>query len=492
MQLAPPADEQHWLSLEGSPIATAILDPQGRLLAINDSFRSLLGYEDCASLTFEQVTHPDDVSAGLVLMQQTLAGVMSSYRAGKRCLHADGRFVWAEVSVSLVRDDEGAPLYFVSQILDVTEQRSALQQLASAEASLELQRRKSAAVYDTVDVGLVLLDADGTYQSANQRQQDFLDLAYPNGHGGRAGQTGEVYAEDGTTLLLREELPTSRAVRGEEFDDLRMWIGADPASRRAISVSARRVRDQDGGFAGAVLAYKDVTDYLNAASVKDEFVASVSHELRTPMTSILGHLEILADDPSLSPDVLNRIKTVERNALRLRRLVTDLLDVQRDSMSGLQIEPAECDVAQIVCDSVEAATPWASSAGVVLRSDVPATLVGRADPDRLRQVIDNLISNAIKYNETGGAVEVLLSSSADLFEISVADDGIGIAEEDLPRLFTRFHRGKAAREQHIPGTGLGLNIIRAIVEAHGGRIDIASRPGEGTRATATFPHRSSA
>ena len=115
-----------------------------------------------------------------------------------------------------------------------------------------------------------------------------MRLAYPGGHGGMAGQLGHVYAADGTTPLAREEMPTYRASQGEEFDDCRIWVGADPLTRRALSVSARSVRDEQGRFAGAALAYKDVTDFMQALQVKDEFVASVSHELRTPLTSIVG------------------------------------------------------------------------------------------------------------------------------------------------------------------------------------------------------------
>ena len=138
-------------------------------------------------------------------------------------------------------------------------------QLAQALATIEDQRRFSDAILDTVDVGLVLLDADGTYRAMNRRHRAFMARGYPDGHAGRAGQLGHVYATaDGTTPLVREEMPTYRASQGEEFDDQLLWIGQDPLTNRAVSVSARAVRDEDGTFTGAALAYKDVTDFVRA------------------------------------------------------------------------------------------------------------------------------------------------------------------------------------------------------------------------------------
>ncbi len=282
-------------------------------------------------------------------------------------------------------------------------------------------------------------------------------------------------------------MPTYRAVRGEEFEDVRCWVGSDPATRRALSVSSRVVRDHAGQFAGAALAYKDVTDYVRALEVKDEFVASVSHELRTPMTSVLGHLELLAEDPSIPEHARSRIHTVERNALRLRQLVSDLLEVASARDAGVQLELASADLAEIVTDAVEAARPTAEAAGLTVTLDLPGSLVTTIDPGRMRQVVDNLVSNAIKYSEVGGAVVVTLGATSDTLELTVRDSGLGIAPDDLDRLFTRFFRGQAARDRHIQGTGLGLTIVRSIVEAHGGTVSLSSEVGTGSVVGVVLP-----
>jgi two-component system, OmpR family, phosphate regulon sensor histidine kinase PhoR len=351
---------------------------------------------------------------------------------------------------------------------------------ASALHAIGQQQRTAEAIFDTVDVGLVLLDRDGTYLRMNRRHVDFMRQGYPDGHDGVAGQTGAVYGEDGTTPLTREEMPTYRAVRGEEFDDHRLWIGLDPRSRRAISVSARTVRDELGDPAGAVLAYKDVTDFMSALRVKDEFVASVSHELRTPLTSISGYVQILMDRDDLPTQVTNQLGVVARNGDRLLRLIGDLLQTAQADGGGSVIERADTDLAALVRDSVEAATPGAEAAGVTLALDAPPALSSYVDPRRIGQVVDNLLSNAVKYSHRGGEVRVSLGVDGDRAELEVRDSGIGISAADRDRLFTRFFRTKVVEERSIPGVGLGLSITKEIVEAHGGRIEVDSVLGAGS------------
>ena len=168
--------------------------------------------------------------------------------------------------------------------------------LAAALEQLGHTRAFANAIFESVDVGLVLLGKDGEYLAMNRRHEDFMALAFPQGHTGKAGQLGEVYAEDGVRRLAQHEMPSLRAARGEEYDDIRMWVGSDPVTRRACSVSARSVHDADGTFVGAALAYKDVTEFLRSMGVKDDFVAMVSHEFRTPLTSIHGYVSLLLDE----------------------------------------------------------------------------------------------------------------------------------------------------------------------------------------------------
>jgi signal transduction histidine kinase len=351
---------------------------------------------------------------------------------------------------------------------------------ASAQQAIENHQRMSDAIFDTVDVGLVLLGRDGSYQRMNRRHEEFMRVGYPGGHAGVAGQTGAVYEEDGSTLLVSELTPTYRAMNGEEFDDARLWIGLDPRTRRAISVSARTVRDQVGDFAGAVLAYKDVTDLMGAMRVKDEFVASVSHELRTPLTSITGYVQILLERDDLPAQASSQLEVVARNGDRLLRLIGDLLHTAQADDGGPQLVRVRTDLAVIVRDSVEAASPAATAAGVELQLTAPVTLPMYVDPRRIGQVVDNLLSNAVKYSHRDGRVQVSLALDGDRAQLEVRDSGIGISSADRDRLFTRFFRTRLAEERSIPGVGLGLSITKEIVESHGGRIEVESVLGAGS------------
>jgi two-component system phosphate regulon sensor histidine kinase PhoR len=483
--------EQLWrLTLEHSPVGMALVALDGRLVAVNRALCEMLGYDTdtLRSKTFQEITHPADLAADLALLEETLAGARTSYRMRKRYFRADGEVVLGDLSVALIRGDEGRPIHLVAQILDVTAADEYERRLAEAAEALENQRRMAAAVYDSVDVGLVLIDPSGRYKTMNRRHRDFISLAYPDGHGGRAGQVGAVYAADGSTPLMPDQMPTFRATQGEEFDDLRIWIGADPITRRAVSVSARSVHDARGQFAGAALAYKDVTDFMRALDVKEEFVASVSHELRTPLTSVLGHLEIIAERDDLPPGVGDRVRVVERNAVRLRHLVTDLLHVAQAREGGLQLTRAPADLGAMVQDAVEAVAPLALAGEVKLLAQTPDELVAMVDGERLRQVLDNLLSNAVKYTEPGGSVTVRLSATQDSIELAVADTGVGIDEGELDRLFSRFFRGRQARDLMAPGAGLGLSIVRTIVEAHGGAVRVESEAGVGSTFVVALPY----
>ncbi|MFC6286742.1 sensor histidine kinase [Nocardioides sp. GCM10027113] len=353
------------------------------------------------------------------------------------------------------------------------------EELGRAMVSADHHRRIAAAILDTVDVGLVLLDGDGAYQTMNRRHLDFMHLAYPDGHAGRAGQLGLVFGPDGTTRLTREEMPTWRASRGEEFDDCRIWVGEDPATRRALSVSARAVHDQAGAFAGAALAYKDVTDFMLALRSKDDFVAAVSHELRTPLTSVVGYVDLLREEGWTS-DAPAQLDVVARNADRLARLVSDLLESAKLEQGPMPVSREPADLAVVVRERLAAVAPSVAAAGLELDVDVPDSLPASVDVRRMGQVVDNLLSNAVKYTPTGGRVTLTLTETAEGAELAVADTGIGISALDLEQLFTRFYRAREAERRAIQGIGLGLSIVRAIVDGHGGRIEVESEPGRGS------------
>jgi two-component system phosphate regulon sensor histidine kinase PhoR len=247
------------------------------------------------------------------------------------------------------------------------------------------------------------------------------------------------------------------------------------------------VRGPAGEKLGAALAYQDITELMRAMQVKDEFVSSVSHELRTPLTSLLGYLEILCDHDHLPDDVISQLQVMQRNALRLRTLLSDLLHVGQADEGGLRMERAPTDLVVVAKEAVEASRLVADKCGIALELDAPEHLCVVADEQRIRQVLDNLISNAIKYSGADGSVSVVLRQRAQSVELAVSDTGMGIRPEELENVFRRFFRGTDAQVSHIPGTGLGLNIVSSIVAAHDGEVTVESVVGQGSTFRVTLP-----
>ncbi|MEK6275351.1 MAG: ATP-binding protein [Actinomycetota bacterium] len=241
------------------------------------------------------------------------------------------------------------------------------------------------------------------------------------------------------------------------------------AARRAMAEQNKRLRELD--------------------RLKDEFLSLVSHELRTPLTSIRGYLDLVLDEEAgdLNTEQRRFLEAVERNSGRLLRLVGDLLFVAQADAGRLSLEQAKVDLVGLAAECVEAATPAAAEKSISLVLDAAPVPAFVGDRGRLAQVLDNLISNALKFTPEGGSVEVSTKVTGDRIWIEVADTGMGIPVADHPRLFERFFRSSTADERAISGTGLGLAIVKAIVEAHNGEITIDSKEGQGTTFRVALP-----
>jgi PAS domain S-box-containing protein len=223
--------------------------------------------------------------------------------------------------------------------------------------------------------------------------------------------------------------------------------------------------------------------------LKDEFISLVSHELRTPLTSIRGYLELLLDGGAgdLTEDQNRFLAVVDRNSKRLMHLVGDLLFLAQIDAGKLALDLSDVDLDEVVADAIEAAGPIADENGIELRAHVEPTPVLVGDRSRLAQVLDNLVSNALKFTTDGGSVDVWVSSVDGQVVIEVRDTGMGIPPAEQAHLFDRFFRSSEATERAIPGTGLGLTIVKAIVERHQGTIEVESATGEGTTMRVRLP-----
>ncbi|QGQ21054.1 PAS domain S-box protein [Cellulomonas sp. JZ18] len=271
--------------------------------------------------------------------------------------------------------------------------------------------------------------------------------------------------------------------------DVRDWtyVRAD-GTHVVVRLAVTRRLEPDGAVGGYVVVATDVTAEREAARLKDQFIGLVSHELRTPLTSVLGYLELLMDGTEpLSDEQREYLTIVERNARRQLRLVSDLLLSAQVDAGTFAISPQPTDLAAVARASVASAAPTAEQAQVTLVAELEEARL-EADPVRLGQVVDNLVSNALKFTPAGGTVRVALTPLPDGgARLAVSDTGIGIPADELAQLTGRFFRATNATRRAIPGVGLGLSITKAVVDAHGGGMEIRSTVGEGTTFLVTLP-----
>lgn len=374
--------------------------------------------------------------------------------------------------------------------------------LEGALARARRQEMTVSQVLDAVDFGVIRFTADGEISMMNVvhgrlqiwdrpsdgDQTDAAGLLRLVPMFDDAGGERTAYQADGITTLAPEDLPSARALLGEAIENQVMWFGRPGAQRRALSVTVRRLRDAEGNDDGAVLVSRDVTAELSAIRAREDLVASVSHELRTPLTSILGYIELVLED-DLPPSSRRGLEIAGRNANRLLAIVADILAASSRGGAQIQlsIEPTDADLADIARASVEAFEPRAAEQHITIHTDAIESAMAHVDPARLRQVVDNLVSNAIKYNREGGEIDISCTADGRNAWLVVRDTGVGISAEELPRLFERFFRAESVRNTSTHGSGLGLSISREIVRLHHGEITVTSALGEGTTMVVRVP-----
>lgn len=336
-------------------------------------------------------------------------------------------------------------------------------------------------IVDTVGVGVVVVDADGNDRLMNSTQEAIHALGVPPDISDPQESELLIFGVDRVPLPAYAR-PVRRAIDGESFTNYQIWIGAGEQAR-ALSTTARTIVSDDGTSDGAVIAFHDVTDMVEALAAKDDFVANVSHEFRTPLTAIQSYVALALESPGLAPaEVINYLTIADRNAVRLNGLVTDLL-----ATTTMNIDRAPACVDKLIADSLGTAAPAAAANGVAVESDCQQPLMAMIDAGRIGQVLDNLVSNAVKYSPDGGTLTVRACADGTDLHCQVSDTGLGMSPADQAGLFQKFFRAGQARERGIPGIGLGLMISKTIIENHGGTLTVSSEQGQGTTMSFVIP-----
>ncbi len=350
--------------------------------------------------------------------------------------------------------------------------------LANALARARAQEVLMSEILDAVAFGIVRISHSGEITLMNLTQERFERIR---------GEDDNIYDADGVTRLNAENSPRAQAIQGIRFIDRVIWYGRPERERVALAVSTTELQAHDDFPGDVLMVYRDVTEQLNAVRARDDLIGSVSHELRTPLTSMIGYIDLVLEDESLPDIARNQLEIAARNGDRLLDLITQILEASRGDSAMPSLEPVWTDLADLVRQAAESQQLRAAERGI--RIDVSAVHRSMAmfDPSRIRQVIDNMLSNAIKYNREYGLVTIEIDEFRQEVAVRISDTGFGITLEELPKVFNRHFRSERVRNSTIHGNGLGLSISREIARQHGGELEMVSTSGEGSTIMLVLP-----
>jgi signal transduction histidine kinase/PAS domain-containing protein len=521
--------------LDSLQVGVVAFDNDGRPVLFNRMLRHLYGLGDgvftaeAMSDAYEALRHPDrtPMAAAELVVARALQG--ETVRDAEALLHtAELPDHYLVINGQPILDARGEQLGAVSTVLDVTERRR-----SERLRDCELQIARLLVTADTIGhaapqlvaavgralgwpyVSLMLADpvADvlrpvAHWNAPGSQVPDLLPQNLARG-GTESGVPGQAWAT-GVPVWIPDVATSPHAAAGA------VRAFPDAVSARGLHTAAAvPIRDGDNVL-GVLTSLSDTVEHdqfliiglltgiaeqvghflasrrgaelqAQLARAKDDFLTLAGHELRTPLTSIATYTSLLFDEPGLSDDTRHMLSVISRNTDILRDIIGKLLELTGLESGHHTMHPRTTDLSAVATTAAAAAD---LPPGIRLHTDVPATLTLHADPHRLRQILDELLANAVKYSPDGGDIHLcVLDPDPDdgVVELSVTDTGLGIPAHDREHLFDRFQRGGNARNSTLKGAGLGLTLVRVLVEAHGGTITIDPDHQPGTRIVVRLP-----
>lgn len=477
-----------------SGLAVVLLDVQGTIVAWNTGAEQMLGYssDEAIGQPFEIFFVPEDRRSGVPQLELDTAASAGSAVDDRWHLRRDGSRFFGSGIVTACRDTDGVLLGFVDILRDLTTERRIQDQLGESE------HRYRVLVNSISDHAIFMMDAAGCvsyWTPAAERIKGYT--------------AAEIIGKPFATFFTKDDrdrgVPESelRIAREQGKAEGSGWRVRSDGSVFWADEIATAIRDASGAHVGYSKITRDNTERRRAElererllleatesnRLKDEFLSTISHELRTPLNAILGWVQLMRLGQSHGSSPPDALAVIERNARAQARLIEDLLDVSRIVTGTTDLAMASVALAEPLAAAVETVRPAAEAKGVQLTVHhdlVHDELVG--DAGRLQQVMWNLLSNAIKFTPAGGSVAVATCERHDGFEFTVTDSGVGIDPDFLPFVFDRFRRGDNSRSREHGGLGLGLSIVKHLVELHRGRIVVESAGrGAGTTVRVTLP-----
>jgi PAS domain S-box-containing protein len=530
------SEERFRLTLEEAPIGMALVSLDGHFVRVNRALCEIVGYDaaELTGLTFQAITHPEDLDADLAFVDRLTRGEIPRYQLEKRYIRKDGTPVDVLLSVSIQRSRAGAPLHYISQIEDISDRKRAeaarerlLQFEQQHRARLQALRESSLAISELPSTGAIKVpDVLGSSVEQARRltgapygalgigrdpSKPFDPWVFRGISPAEAERIGDAPRPLGLLGLIAEDGAVVRASRMREHErsagfppshpPMEAFLGAPIRLRgRAVgnlylakSPGEAPFTEEDQAVvelltSHAAIAIENARLYdelQTAVRAREDLIAVVSHDLKNPLGAIAMREQLLEreNDPHLTAHA----QSVRRSIATSLRLIGGLLDMARLDAGQLRLDLADHDLAALVDDVVDALAPLASERGVAIERRIPPGASVRCDRERVIQVLSNLIANAIKFARDNGTIAVRAERCGSELLLVVSDTGVGIAPDALPHVFERYFTKDRGR-----GTGLGLPIAKALVEAHGGRLWATSELDKGSTFSFTLPNQASA
>ncbi len=329
--------------------------------------------------------------------------------------------------------------------------------------------------------GLVVVDSKGKIIMMNPAAEKMLDVSQKE-------KVGRSLLDD----VKEEQLFSfSQDIGGDKKKEIELVSGRDE-TKKTLRASTAVIENERGQTVGMVSVLSDVTKQKELDRLKSNFVANVTHELRTPLVAVGKSITLILQQTAgqLNEQQTQLLSIADRNLKRLTLLINDLLDLSKLEAGKMVISPGKVSVEKIITEAVAALKTWAETRNISLSADIgPALPEVNADHDRVIQVLNNLIGNAIKFTPPGGSITVRASASvgSSSVEVGVKDTGIGMTKENCAKIFDKFYQTGDKGANDVSGTGIGLSIAKEIVELHGGKIWVESEKGKGTEFIFTLP-----
>ncbi len=344
--------------------------------------------------------------------------------------------------------------------------------LQELQKSQEIQQDRLGVLIENMGSGLILIDSKGYISLINRAYKEFFQL---DTNHYLQQLYHEVIEYDEINDLIEEIFMTEKKTK-------KLLILPFGIERRHFQVYGVPIIGNNNVWKGVLLVFHDITELKKLEQMRKDFVANVSHELKTPVTSIKGFSETLLDGAMNDKKTLEAfLSIILKESERLQTLIQDLLELSKLEQHGFKINVVSFKLSEVVAEVVQMLSQKAKERNISLElTDKIEGVTMKGDPDRLKQVMINLINNALLYTPKGGVVKVELVDLGEQLSIKVTDTGVGLEEHEIPRIFERFYRVDKARSRDSGGTGLGLAIVKHIIEAHKGTIEVNSKVGQGS------------